>query len=312
MRKALVIGIDRYPFGPLRSCVNDASTFNNLVEINGDGSRNFDTKLALNVSQKTNMVGQIRELFIGKHETVMLYFSGHGYINDLGGYLVTPDAKQYDEGVSMDDILILANNSPSENKIIILDCCHAGAMGTPLVTGASMAQVREGVTILAASLNNQAAIEIASHGVFTGFLLDALRGGAADLRGHITPGSVYAYIDKALGPWSQRPVFKSNITKFTTLRTISPHIEIDTLRKIVEYFPSQDYHIGLDPEYEDTYPNSKENKTVVFKHLQKFFSLGLVTPVGEEYMYWAAVNSKSCKLTHLGSYYWRLVKDRRI
>jgi len=35
-------------------------------------------------------------------------------------------------------------------------------------------------------------------------------------------------------------------------------------------------------------------------------------PVGEEYMYYAAQNSKSCKLTALGYHYWRLVKEGKI
>jgi len=37
-------------------------------------------------------------------------------------------------------------------------------------------------------------------GVFTGLLVDALSGGAANLVGDVTPGSVYAHIDQSLGP----------------------------------------------------------------------------------------------------------------
>jgi len=36
--------------------------------------------------------------------------------------------------------------------------------------------------------------------VFTGLLVDALSGGAANLVGDVTPGSVYAHIDQSLGP----------------------------------------------------------------------------------------------------------------
>lgn len=48
------------------------------------------------------------------------------------------------------------------------------------------------------------------------------------------------------------------------------------------------------------------------KDLQKLVSVGLVKPVDEDHMYYAAMNSKSCKLTALGAHYWRLVKDQRI
>ena len=147
------------------------------------------------------------------------------------------------------------------------------------------------------------------HGVFTNLLLDALHGGAADLRGHITPGSVYAYIDQALGPWDQRPVFKTNVTRFTSLRTISPQVPTEILRKIIEYFPSPEEQFALDPSYEDTNtddvkhsviaPLAKPENVAIFKHLQKFQSVGLVVPVDAEFMYFAAMNSTSCKLTAL-------------
>jgi hypothetical protein len=38
------------------------------------------------------------------------------------GYLVTQDVRRYDEGVSMDCVLGIANKSNAKNKIIILDC----------------------------------------------------------------------------------------------------------------------------------------------------------------------------------------------
>lgn len=36
--------------------------------------------------------------------------------------------------------------------------------------------------------------------------------------GDVTPGSIYAYIDRSLGGWEQRPVFKANIKRFVSLR----------------------------------------------------------------------------------------------
>ena len=50
----------------------------------------------------------------------------------------------------------------------------------------------------------------------------------------------------------------------------------------------------------------------VIKELQKMERVGLVLPVGEEHMYWAAINGKSCKLTALGHRYWTLVNDGKI
>jgi hypothetical protein len=313
MKKALSVGIDNYPSSPLSGCVNDASAFANTMEKNGDGSPNFDIKLATSVQTKSELKSLIIDLFSGDSDIALLYFSGHGFLNAIGGYIITPDYKENDEGVSMDEILKIANSSKAKDKIIILDCCHSGQFGSPSVSGGVTAQIIEGVVILTASRNHEAALEINGHGIFTSLLLDALRGGAADLRGHITPGSVYAYIDQALGSWDQRPVFKTNVTRFTSLRTINPPIPLEIIRKIVEYFPTPQHEYPLDPSYEFTNEGvANPENVVIFKNLQKFERVHLVIPVEEEHMYFAAQNSKACKLTALGYHYWRLVKENRI
>lgn len=317
-----MVGINNYSFSPLSGCINDATALSSIIETNGDGSPNFDVRLITDVPTKSDLKKLIIDLFHGDSDTTLFYFSGHGFINDICGYIVTPDYQPNDEGVSMDEILSIANNSKSKNKIIILDCCYSGALGSPKATGGNSAQISEGVSILTASRNNEASLEINGHGVFTSLLLDALQGGAADLRGHITPGSVYAYIDQALGEWDQRPVFKTNITRFTPIRAVTAQIPMETLRKLIDYFPTPQQPFKLDPSFEDTNtkvvehkviePYAKAENVAIFKEMQKFQSVGLVIPVDEDYMYFAAMNSKSCRLTALGYHYWRLVKDKRI
>ncbi|GAB2497375.1 caspase family protein [Alkalibacterium psychrotolerans] len=322
MRKALVVGINDYPNAPLYGCINDANMFSRVIESNGDGAPNFDIRHRNDVKTKSELKGLITELFSGDSDTALFYFSGHGHLDEIGGYIVTPDYQPHDSGVSMDELLTIANKSKVKNKIIILDCCHSGALGNPKVTGDKAAHIGEGVSILTASKDDEPSMESGGQGVFTSLLLDALGGGAADLRGHITPGSVYAYIDQALGSWDQRPVFKTNITRFTSLKTVQPAIPIETLRKIIDYFPTPTEKYDLDPSFEDTNaevvehivtePYANQTNVRVFKDLQKLESIGLVIPVDEEHMYFAAMNSKSCKLTALGFHYWRLVKEKRI
>lgn len=323
MRKALVVGINNYPNAKLYGCINDASAFGNTLETNGDGSPNFDVRLLTNVPTKGDLKGHIKELFEGECETALFYFSGHGFFDDSGGgIIVTPDFKENDEGVSMDNILHLANESKAQNRVIILDCCHSGSFGSPKLSGGKNAQIGEGVSILTASKADEASVEVNGHGIFTNLLLDAMLGGAADLRGHITPGSIYSYIDQALGPWDQRPVFKTNITRFTSLRTVAAQVSSVTLRNLNIYFSAPEDHFQLDPSFEFTNdpkiehefvkPYADEKNVSVFKDLQKLTSVGLIVPVEEQHMYFAAMNSKSCKLTALGYHYWRLVKDKRI
>ncbi len=117
------------------------------------------------------------------------------FIKSTGGYLVTTDAKKYDEGVSMDEILAIANKSNAKNKVIILDCCHSGAMGTPRIIENNIAQLSEGMSILTASRETEYAIESNGAGsIHLSLKIHDLNGGASDIRGNITTGSLYSYV----------------------------------------------------------------------------------------------------------------------
>jgi hypothetical protein len=320
MRKALVVGINDYPGHPLTGCVNDATAIADVIEAHGDGEPNFEVKLIVSPDKDGASAGvtrpqlrsEIEALFAGDPEVALFYFAGHGAIKNVGGYIVTSDLRRYDEGIPMDDILKLANQSKAKDKVVLLDSCYSGSLGSSEIAGGSVSYLSEGLTILTASRDSETAAEKNGSGVFTSLLIDALKGGAADLRGHITPGSIYAYVDQALGPWDQRPIFKTNVTHSTCLRKIDPPVPKATLRKLVEYFPTPDDEHKLSPEYEFTEKSADPAKVAILKDLQKFASVHLVEPVGAEHMYFAAINSKSCRLTAAGRQYWRLVKEKRL
>ncbi len=324
-RKALVVGIDDYSAVPLQGCVNDAEDMAALLSRNDDGSVNFSVQIKtskIHQINKSSLKSWISQCFAGDDEIALFYFSGHGQIDATGGYIVTPDYAPMDWGISMQDILSLANKSKCQNKIIILDCCHSGSVGAINTLDQHTAVINEGVTILTASKFDETAAEINGHGVFTALLAEALKGGAADITGNISPGNIYAYIDRALGPWEQRPVFKTNVKRFVSLRTATPPIDISVVRKITNYFKEPTVKLPLDPSFEPTNNNDVDHKviepysiksnTAIFKDLQMLESVGLVVPDGTPHMYYAAMESKSCKLTSIGQHYWRLVKSGRI
>lgn len=313
MRKALIVGIDDYPTAPLKGCVNDASAIATILESNGDGSPNFSIKVLTSGVTRPILRDAIERLFTGPADMALLYFSGHGALKSTGGSLVTVDAARHDEGVSMDDVLKLANQSEAINRVLILDCCHSGALGSPPIAGPGVAQLSEGLSVLTASRDKEAAMEVNGAGVFTSLVIDALKGGASDLRGNVTPGSLYAYVDEALGAWDQRPIFKTNVTTFAKLRVVPPKVPLEALRRITSYFPTPEAEHAMDPSYEFTETaHAKDENVATMKELQKFASVGLVVPVGEEHMYYAAIHSKSCRLTALGYQYWRLVTEKRL
>lgn len=316
-RKALVVGIDHYDeLSCLYGCVNDAYSVKSVLERHGDGSLNFSVILMTATGEpsritRKDLKNKVQELFSDDSDIALFYFAGHGYIESAGGYLISSDCTDGDDGFPLDELLNIANASKARNKIIILDSCHSGIAGSPSLTNGN-AFLAEGLTILTASSATQYAQEKNGSGVFTSLLVDALSGGASNLVGDITPGSVYAHIDQSLGPWEQRPIFKTNVKSFTTLRKVQPPIALSDLKKITELFPDPSSEFPLDPSFEPDSESPIEDNTEQFAVLQKYNRINLVVPVGEDHMYFAAMNSKSCKLTVLGAHYWNLVHSERI
>ena len=324
MRIALIIGINYYQYGnSLYGCVDDAYAMKSVLERHDGGADNFDCKLLTGTGEtdpvnRGDLKDSIEQLFTTDAEIALFYFAGHGHIEDTGGYLLASDSKRGDEGVSLSEILILANKSPARNKIIVLDSCHSGIAGNA-PTSQQLTALSDGLTVLTASTKEQYATEENGRGVYTTLFVDALNGSAANLTGDITPGSVYAHIDQSLGAWEQRPVFKTNVKQFVSLRKVSPPIPISDLRRITEFFPSPGYEFPLDPTYEpelkgrdaDMPPPNLEN-TRTFAILQKYNRLNLLVPVDTQNMWNAAMESKKCKLTALGEHYRRLVEKGRV
>jgi hypothetical protein len=322
MRKALIVGIDHYShISRLHGCVNDAYAVKSMLERNADGTINFGCRLMVATSTsdsitRTELKNSIRSLFAETGEVAVLYFAGHGHAEDTGGYLCATDSGSGDDGVPLSEVLTFANSSNFHNKIIILDSCYSGAAAArPLQK--SISEISDGVTILTASTDTQYANEINGSGVFTTLLVDALGGAAANLVGDITPGSVYAHIDQSLGSWAQRPVFKTNVRKFVSLRRVSPPISLADLQRITEFFPEPGSELVLDPSYEpersgsedSDVPPPDEAKTAVFSVLQKYNRLNLLVPDDAPHMWHAAMQSKAVRLTALGEHYRRLVAE---
>lgn len=322
-RKALIIGIDEYPTCPLGGCVNDAREIADLFARNDDSSPNFDVRSEFNVRSSCDMKVMIRDLFSGTGDVALLYFSGHGTVaGNNCGYIVGPDYAPGREGVSLREILSLANSSAYSSRVIILDCCNAGNVMAPVPDDSGAPHIAPGVAIIAACRNRESALETAGHGIVTQLLLEGLKGGAATVAGDVTPGGLYAYVDRSLGSWDQRPMFAANMERLVKLRQCERMIPEEVLRKLPCYFscPNSEYH--LDPSYEFTNcvalvpkvvdPVADSRHIPILKDLQKLERVGLVVPVGAEHMYDAAMKSKSCRLTRLGQHMWNLAMNNRI
>lgn len=321
MRRALCVGIDLYRANALTGCVSDATRLSDLLRRHEDGSPNFSTKtlVAPDGGTMTAVTTAIlresfEELLRHPAEAALFSFSGHGTENNLGGYLVTQDAKKYHEGVSMSDMITIANESKVEEVVILLDCCHSGHLGNSPLVDNTKTLLREGVSILTASRGEQVSVEDAGGGggLFTSLVADALQGGAADILGHVTAPSIYGYLEGALGAWEQRPLFKSHVSKLVPLRKCFPAVDISILRELPMLFPLPAEDLQLSPKFEKTSGVCDPSAAGIFEKLQALNRIHLVVPVNQSHMYDAAMNSDACRLTASGRYYWRLASSGRL
>ena len=332
-KKALVVGIDNYDsMGSLTGCTNDAEEIAKRLEFHGDQdeSANFDVRLLTGAVTTSVLKDEIKQLFSENAETVVFYYAGHGVFDEASdfGFIASKNGDADNYGVNLSTITKLAASAYPKitSTVIILDCCHSGqiADGSELL-GERFATIGTGVTILTASTQEQLAFETpdGKHGLFTSILLDGLDGAAADILGDITPASLYSHVDRTLGSFEQRPLYKANVKAFTSLRRVNTEISKRDLCMLPSLFKVGSHSYPLGPHCEPMKDRGKElgekTKHIEFdpvehekyKFLQKLRNNRIVAPDNEKDMYWEAMNGwsgdetglGSCTLTKLGEHY---------
>lgn len=268
-RKALVIGINNYQNDQanLRACVNDARSMEKMLTRHNDQSTNFETKTITSDMELVThdlLMPHIRELFLSDKDTdiALLYFSGHGSRKDGELRLCTADYLTDRKSILLSEIMDMIAESNIKEIILILDCCYSGGTGNLPGVEIPIAQLRKGVTILAASTAKDEAEEWATEGKFTHFLVRGLKGSAKDLFGHVTTASLYAFTASYFNLWEQKPVFKGYFNDLTTLRKCEPELAEKHLKKILRYFPAAEGEFDLEN------PTCEEIKDL--KRLSKF------------------------------------------
>lgn len=326
--RALIIGIDTYGGGnDLKACVADARAMAEILSRHKDGEKNFDCVLLADRMEdgtpitRPKLRASLKQLFAFDRD-VLLYFSGHGFLESTGGYLCTSDATKDDWGIPMQEVVDLAVQSKARQIVIILDCCHSGDIANPALMnkGSSpLATIRENMTVIAASRATEGAIEAGGHGLFTAALLDALEGGAADHMGFVTAPALYTYVSRRFTAWDQRPVYKTNATDVLAVRECEPLIERLKLRLLPTYFQTSDFKYQLDPEFEpeDEHGNVKEpvnkEKVEIAQLFKSYRDAGLLKPSDpKSQLFWAARRSETVELTPRGREYWWLVVNDKI
>jgi uncharacterized caspase-like protein len=317
MKRALLVGINNYDQAPaLSCCVDDAKGMAERLGRNEDGSLNYECHVLTSDETRiteADLRGKVRELFGDcAGGDLVFYFSGHGMMSDTGGYLVTQDGQLNDQGYPMSELLQVANRGNAGSVSLILDCCHSGGIGNDADNSYNQVTLSEGVTILAASGPRQVSREGLEYSLFTELVLDALEGGAADIRGEVSAAAIYAYVEQALGAWQQRPIYKSHARRLNPIRRCKPAVSDAELRKLTEVFPAPQLKINLDPTYEYTDPSADRKHVALFDMFKKYRNARLLKTSAEEDLYFAAMGGGSVELTPLGRFYWQQVADNLI
>ena len=303
---------------------DNAERMHELLSCNSDRSPNHHCILKLSPKEETDPAALTQEklmqlfnkFFSAEANLAIVYFCGHGQETVSGGCMVTQNNTTANPGVPFAYLLSLAEDALRDGRIheviLIIDCCYSGDIGNISLFGKKRAYIPKGLSILTSSASNELSYYTKDSTIFTHHLIDGLEGGAADLLGEITVISLYSYVNKMLSTLQhQTPYLKTYSSSLNPIRKNNPRISIDNLRRIVELFPNKEKH-QLNPKYEDSIPGFDPVLVELFKIMQEFNRQGLVKPDGEDHMYYAAINNKSCSLTDEGEFYWELVDRGRI
>ena len=239
-RVALLVATDRYQDTGLSSLAAPASDAERLAAVLGDiDIAGFEVTTLYN--EPHYVVGRAIGNFYRDRrgdDLTLLYFTGHG-VKDQDGrlYLAMTDTDRENlpfTGVPSEQIRAAMDGSRSRQKVLILDCCYAGAFpaglgvkGDPSVHALEQLGGR-GCVVLTSSDAMQlsfegnhvtqtgpASLRSGPSSLFTRFLIKGLRTGKADLDGDgdITLDELYSYVhDRVIDEQPlQRPKIKEDI-----------------------------------------------------------------------------------------------------
>lgn len=221
MKYALIIGNNKYEEPKLAQLRTPAADSQALAKVLGDkGIGAFDKVISIIDQQENQIRRSISSFLLNKkpEDLVLVYFSGHGILDDRGRLFLASRDTQVNlltaTAIPSSFITDELDSCRSKRQILILDCCHSGAYARG-TKGEQKAVTHEtfqgakgtngtngyGRVVLTASASTQYALEgnqileQSELSLFTHFLLEGLQTGQADLdnNGIITLDEWYDY-----------------------------------------------------------------------------------------------------------------------
>lgn len=209
---AICIGINSYKnLSPLEFAVNDAEEIAKVLKeqfsfpednvkllIDKNASKKQILKTYLELTEKTNV-----------NDKVIFFFAGHGHTvtGNRGevGYLIPYDATQNDLSsmIRWDEITKNSELIPAKHILFLLDACFSGLAITRSMSSGNMRFVKDMLQrysrqALAAGKANQPVSDadgpIPHHSVFTGYLINGLKGEAKSFKEILSANGLMHYV----------------------------------------------------------------------------------------------------------------------
>lgn len=214
---AVVIGVNDYVDGgikDLRYCVADARLVaetlsrqcgyppDNILLITDDQPRAHQRPMKATLQQQVSEWLKFAE----PGDTVLVFFSGHGFLDDRGEIFLATQDTQLDHlrltSLPKNELRGMLDHCKAAQKLLVLDCCHAGGEKGSEKPGLSSGEIgaafreAKGLLTLASCGKEEESREWdeKGQGLFTYFLADGLRGRAdRDRDGIVTSDELYDY-----------------------------------------------------------------------------------------------------------------------
>lgn len=217
-RYALLIGVRDYVdnnFSDLPYTVHDVMELERVLNASG-----YDAVVALHDEQveerllptRSNIWGELQNLIdaSGPGDLLLVHFGGHGDLHNGNAYLLSRDTRRSDyanTALNLDTFNQRLASASAQARILLLDACHSGigrsTEGMDPDFERHVYLEAAGTATLASCLRNERAYEYdkSPHGAFTHFLLEGLRGGAANGR-FITFQNLSNYVTRGVKQWA--------------------------------------------------------------------------------------------------------------
>lgn len=211
--RALIIGIDNYKHvSPLSYAVSDAEEVKQILET----ELGFPAENTVFLTNRRATQKAILKEFIGLtdsnlalDERVFVFFAGHGHtrtgIRGEVGYLVPHDGNtnDYSTLIRWDELTRNADLVRAKHMLFIMDACYGGlALVRNLQPGSARflkdMMLRYSRQVLTAGKADEVVADsggpLPNHSVFTGHLIEGMRGAAETPEGIITASGLMAYV----------------------------------------------------------------------------------------------------------------------